>query len=141
MYLGGIWIKGISEILIAILAFLCGLFAYKKLNWKSIELSSAILVCLVVMVFGFINISHAINPNIQQVTANYVYQSKTGVVFGREYHFVDKDDNYYDLTMDPITYNKLLDGVDFNENILYTISYETKSNTIVDIAVNTGDGS
>jgi len=136
MYLGGIWIKGISEILIAILAFLCGLYAYKKLNWKSMELSATILVCLIIMVFGFINISHAANPNIQKADVYYTYQSSNGVVFGREYHFKDRDGNVLDLTMDPITTRKIFKGKEFDKKTEYTITYEKKSEAIVDIQEN-----
>lgn len=86
-------------------------------------------------VFGLINVSRAVNPDIQQATVNFVYQSQNGVMFGREYHFVDENDNDYDLTMDPITSGKLLGDNDFDDNTIYTITYEAKSKTIVGIDV------
>ena len=55
--------------------------------------------------------------------------------FGREYHFFDEKDNSYDLTMDPITSRKLLGDNDFDKDTIYTIIYETKSETIVGINV------
>lgn len=135
MYLGGIWIKAIAEIMLAIIAFLCAIYAYKKLSWNTSELFATILICLIIFVFGLNTISHAIKPNIQQITVNYSYQSKSGVVFGREYHFVDEKDNSYDLTMDPITSRKLLGDNDFDKDTIYTIIYEAKSETIVGINV------
>lgn len=50
-------------------------------------------------------------------------------------NFVDEKDNSYDLTMDPITSRKLLGDNDFDKNTIYTIIYETKSETIVGINV------
>jgi|GEM_PF-1822278 hypothetical protein len=133
MYLGGIWIKAGAEILLAIIALLCGIYAYKKLNWKTVELSATVLICLIMFVFGLTNVSRAVNPDIQQATVNFVYQSQNGVMFGREYHFIDENDNDYDLTMDPITSGKLLGDNDFDDNTIYTITYEAKSKTIVGI--------
>ena len=127
MYLGGIWIKGIVKIAIAVIAFLCGIYAHKKLKWKVQELSVTALICLGVMVFGLIDISHAIKPNIQQITVHYVSESKFG------YHFIDENENNYDLTMDSITYGKLLDGAELDKDTLYTITYEEKSDTIIGI--------
>ena len=131
MCFDGIWIKAIAEIMLAIIAFLCAIYAYKKLSWNTSELSATILICLIIFVFGLNTISHAIKPNIQQITVNYSYQSKSGVVFGREYHFVDEKDNSYDLTMEPITTRKIFQNKDFNKKTKYIIKYEKKSNVII----------
>lgn len=136
MYLGGIWIKAFAQIVLSLITFLCGLTAYKKLNWKQFELYFAILCSVVLLVFGCININHAIKPNIQRVNVNYSYQSSNGIIFGRELHFIDKEGNVYDLTMDPVTNQKIFKGKEFEKNIVYTVTYEKNSNAIVEIKEN-----
>lgn len=129
----GIWIKAIALVILAITTFICGVFAYKKFNWKQYELIFALIVGIVILIFGFKNISYAVNPTIEKINVNYIYQSSSGVIFGREYHFVDKNGNDYDLTMDPITANHIFKNKEFNSDSVYTVTYEKNSNTIVNI--------
>lgn len=133
MYFGGIWIKAIAEILLAVLAVLCALYAYKKLNWKPAEFSFCVIISLTILITGFVTMSHAVAPNIQQATVHYLYQDDKGVVFGRTYYFVDEKDKDYNLTMDPFTSKKLLGDNELDQNTLYTITYEAKSETIIGI--------
>lgn len=133
MYLGGIWIKSIAQIILSIIIFAFGFIAYKKLNWKQYELCFISIIAIVLLVFGSINISHAINPNIQKANVYYIYQSSNGVIFGREYHFEDIDGNALDLTMDPVTTRKIFKGKEFNKETLYTIAFEKESEAIVSI--------
>lgn len=140
MNLTGIWIKAISLVIIAITTFICAIFAYKKFNWKQYELIFVLIIGIVILIFGFKNISFAVNPTIEKIYVNYIYQSSNGIIFGREYHFVDKNGNNYDLTMDPITANHIFKNKEFNSDTVYVITYEKNSNTIVGIEGKTGDG-
>ncbi|MCM1115466.1 MAG: hypothetical protein NC397_08225 [Clostridium sp.] len=133
MYLGGIWIKAIVFVILSILTIICGLYAYKKFDWKQYEFSFVLVCSAILFVLGCINISYAAKPSVKKVNVNYNYQSSDGVIFGREYHFFDSNGNAYDFTMDPITASKIFKGKDFNEETKYTIVYEEKSNVIVGI--------
>lgn len=55
---------------------------------------------------------------------NYNYQSRNGVIFGREYFFVDKNGESYCLTMDSITTRKIFSNKEFNKNTTYIIKYK-----------------
>ena len=133
MSFNGIWIKAIALVAMSIVTFICGIFAYKKFNWKQYELIFALIICVVILIFGIKNINCAVNPAIEKISVNYIYQSSNGVIFGREYHFVDSNGNNYDLTMDPFTTNHIFKNKEFNSNTVYTITYEKNSNTIVGI--------
>ena len=134
MYLGGIWIKAIADIICGVIAIFCSYYAYKKLNWKALEASFAVIICITVMVFGMINITHAINPDIKTVSVEYRSQTGNGVIFGREYTFEDVNGEIYSLTMDPITSHKILTGDEFiDKTDIYKVTYESKSETIIGI--------
>lgn len=133
MNLSGIWIKVLALFVGSAFVLLCGIYAYKKLNWKSYEFYLALICSAVILIFGLVNGIYAINPKIEQINANYIYVSSNGVVFGREYHFQDSNGNSYDLTMDPITTRKVLKGEELNDKTTYLITYEKRSNTIIDI--------
>lgn len=137
MYLNGIWIKAIALLVIAVMAFSCGIYAVKKMNWKLYEFIFVIVVCVFLLVLGCKNINYAINPEIETISVNYNYQSSNGVIFGREYFFVDKNGENYCLTMDPITTRKIFSNKEFNQNTTYIIKYEKKSSTIVYIGETT----
>lgn len=140
MSLNSIWIKAVAFIVLSILAFASGIYSYRELNWKQLDVIFCSVISIGLMIVGLVNVSHAIKPDIDTIKVKYIYQSKQGIVFGREYHFVDAEGNYYDLTMDPITYRKIFSGQDFYEDETYSITYEKKSDTIVGIKSKSGDG-
>lgn len=131
MCFDGIWIKAISLIVMSVIALICGIYALKKMKWKPYEFMVVIVACIFLLVLGCKNVNYAINPEIKTISVNYNYQSSNGVIFGREYHFVDEKDNSYDLTMDPITTRKIFLNKDFNKKTKYIIKYEKKSNVII----------
>lgn len=133
MYLGGIWIKAIALLIVAALTFVCGVYAYKKLNWKKLELTFVVICGIVLLVMGIVNSSYAISPEIEEIDVVFIYQSSNGVIFGREYHFEDSNGNSYSLTMNHISARYILNGNDFEKDVSYTIMYESKSNVIVDV--------
>ena len=133
----GIWVKAIALIIVAILVCICGFFAYKKLNWKAYEFAFVLVVGLVLIIMGIKNSNYAVNPQIEKVEVEFIYQSCYGVIFGREYHFEDSECNIYNLTMDPITTRKIFKDKEFSKNSNYTITFEKKSETIIAID-NTG---
>lgn len=133
MYFGGILIKALSQIIISLIVFISGFIAYRRLDWKKFEFGFVIIIGIVLLFYGCINVTYAIKPEIKQVNVSYNYQSSNGVIFGREYHFVDKNGNFYDLTMDPITSRKIFEKKEFNKATEYTITYEEKSQSIVGI--------
>lgn len=133
----GIWIKAIAFIIVAILVYICGFFAYKNLNWKAYEFAFVLVIGLVLIIMGIKNINYVVNPQIEKVEVEFIYQSSYGVIFGREYHFEDSEGNIYNLTMDPITKRKIFKDKEFSKNSNYTITFEKKSETIIAID-NTG---
>lgn len=137
MYFNGIWIKAIALLVMSIMVLTCGIYAVKKMNWKPYEFMFVIAVCVFLLVLGCKNINYAINPEIETISVNYNYQSSNGVIFGREYFFVDKNGESYCLTMDPITTRRIFSNKEFNKNTTYIIKYEKKSNAIVYICENT----
>lgn len=139
MYFNGIWIKAIALLAMSLIVLICGIYAFKKMNWKPYEFMVVIAVCIFLLVLGCKNINYAINPEIETISVNYNYQNSNGVIFGREYFFLDENGESYCLTMDPITTRKIFTNKEFNKKTTYIIKYEKKSNAIVyiDEATNT----
>lgn len=137
MYFNGIWIKAIALLVLSIVVLICGIYAVKKMNWKPYEFIFVIIVCVFLLVSGCKNMNYAIKPEIETISVNYNYQSSNGVIFGREYFFVDENGESYCLTMDPITTRKIFKNKEFDKDKTYIINYEKKSNTIVGISDNT----
>ncbi len=131
MYFNGIWIKAIALLAMSIIVLGCGIYALKKMNWKTYEFIVVIAVCVFLLVLGCKNINYAINPEIETISVNYNYQNSNGVIFGREYFFLDEKGESYCLTMDPITTRKIFPNKEFNKKTTYIIKYEKKSNAIV----------
>lgn len=117
----------------SIATIICGFIAYKKFNWKKYELIFAWVVGIVILIGGLANMSYSVNPTIEIINVNYIYQSSNFVIFGREYHFTDINGNVYDLTMNPITTRYIFKNKEFNADTVYTITYEKSSKTIVNI--------
>ncbi len=131
MYFNGIWIKAISLLVMSVIVLTCGIYALKKMKWKSYEFMVVIVVCIFLLVLGCKNINYATNPEIETISVYYNYQNSNGVIFGREYFFFDENGESYCLTMDPITTRKIFQNMDFNKKTKYIIKYEKKSNVIV----------
>lgn len=91
------------------------------------------MLSVAIIVLGGVNVSQAINPNYETINVSYISQTPRGEIFGRKYLFRDYNGECYDLSMDPITYRKIFYGKDFEKNKNYTITYETKTETIVGI--------
>lgn len=134
MYTNAIWIKAIALIIVGLFVLAISVWQIKKPNdKKKIEFYFAIFLSLFVIVLGSVNATQAINPNYETVNASYISQTPSGEIFGRKYLFKDATGKCYDLSMDPITYKKIFSGKSFYKNKKYTITYETKSETIVGI--------
>ncbi len=135
MYINAIWIKALSFFVISVLLLLCDIYAIKKLNWKPHEFLFALIICIVMLVFGCVNSGYALNPQFETINANYSYEHKGSIIFGREYFFVDENEETYGLIMDPITSTKFLKNknIELNKKNKYTIMYEKKSKVIVSI--------
>lgn len=134
MYLNGIWIKAIALLVMSVITLACGIYAVKKMNWKTFEFIFVVIICLCLFVTGCKNMNYAVNPEIETINVQYNHQSGSGVIFGREYFFTDINGESYVLTMDPITTRKIFKGNYFEKNKIYTVGYEKKSETIVYIS-------
>ena len=126
MYINAIWIKALSFFVISVLLLLCDIYAIKKLNWKPHEFLFALIICIVMLVFGCVNSGYALNPKFETINANYSYEHKGSIIFGREYFFVDENEETYGLIMNPITSTKLLKNKNIELNKKINIQLCTK---------------
>ena len=70
------------------------------------------------------NSGYALNPQIETINANYSYEHKGSIIFGRKYFFVDENKETYGLIMDPITSTILLKSknIELNKKINIQLS-------------------
>ena len=106
---------------------------YKKFGWKSYELIIAVCIAIFVFALGIKNCTYVVNPVIKTQSLSYVYCTGIGVTFGKEYHFLSENGQVLDLTLDPITQKKLELNEDFIEGNYYLVTFESNSNTIIDV--------
>ena len=133
MFLGALWIKVIISILFAVVVILCGIFAKKKMQWKTYEFVIVMVIGIMIFVYGCFNFSYAVNPNIETIIVHYSYETGKGELLGRKYIFDDNEGNNYELSMDIITNRKIFYGKTFDKKKTYEITYESNSDTIVGI--------
>lgn len=134
MFTKAIWIKAIALIIVGAAVVAISIYQIKKQNQTKmkIEFYIAILLSLVIIIAGGINATRAVNPHYETISASYVYQSNNEI-FGKQYNFKDYNGEIVTLSMDPITYRHIFKGKSFEKNKAYTITFDSKSKTIVGI--------
>ncbi len=131
--LQGIWIKVISYFVATLILILLGIYFYKKPKNDKKELVLIIVLSIITFIAGTVNTTYLIKPHIEHETVKYIYHSRSGVLFGTEYYFTGTDGKSYDLVLDPISYKKIMNGVDFEKNTYYIIGYESRAEIITSV--------
>lgn len=129
----GIWIKVISCLLLTMLLVVSYIIYQKPFKWKSAEFVVILVLGVGILTYGIVNVSYIINPKIETVKAAYVCQYYKGTVLGNAYIFEDEKGNIIDLDVDPITRNKCLHKKQFDDDKVYSLTFETQSNTITSV--------
>lgn len=126
-------IKAISSLVLVLVALSILLFRYFKKTEKSkLELILGVVICLAVLGFSGKEFYNAFNPDIKNITVEYVSSHREPYRLGLEYHFSDSKDEYF-LYMDPFTSRKYVGNLDLEIGKEYIVSYETNEEMIVSL--------
>lgn len=126
-------IRAISSLIISLVALSIILFRYfKKLEKSKLELILGIAICLAVISISGKEFYNAFNPEIKNVTVEYVSYHREIYRLGFEYHFSDSEDDYF-LYIDPFTSRKYIGNNDLETGKEYIVSYEANEEMIVSL--------
>ncbi|MBR5201703.1 MAG: hypothetical protein IKW45_00405 [Clostridia bacterium] len=126
-------IKAISSLVLALVALGFLLFRFfKKINKCKLELILGILLCLALLGFSGKEFYNAFNPDMKNITVEFVSYHREIYRLGFEYHFLDGKDDYF-LYMDPLTSRKYIGNNDLEIGKKYIVSYETNEEMIVSL--------
>lgn len=126
-------IKAISSLVLALVALSILLFRYfKKIEKSKLELILGIVLFLAVLCFSGKEFYNAFNPEIKNVTVEYVSYHREIYRLGFEYHFSDSEDDYF-LYIDPFTTRKYIGNNDLEVGKEYIVSYEANEEMIVSL--------
>lgn len=126
-------IRAISSLAISLVALSIVLFRFfKKIEKSKLELVLGIVICLAVLCFSGEEFYNACNPDIKNITVEYVSSHREPYRLGLEYHFSDSKDEYF-LYMDPFTSRKYVRNLDLEIGKEYIVSYETNEEMIVSL--------
>ena len=126
-------IEAISFLVLALVFLSIVLFRFfKKIEKSKLELVLGIVICLAALGFSGKEFYNAFNPDIKNVTVEYVSYHRKNYFLGCEYHFSDSKDEYF-LYMDPFTSRKYVGNLDLEVGKEYIVSYEANEEMIVSL--------
>ena len=126
-------IKAISSLVLVLVALSILLFRYFKKTEKSkLELILGVVICLAVLGFSGEEFYNAFNPDMKNITVEFVSYHREPYRLGFEYHFSDSKDDYF-LYIDPFTTRKYIGNNDLEVGKEYIVSYEANEGMIVSL--------